>query len=555
MGAGQSAGQGHAPVATQEVKTSYYDLLEIEKSATDDDIKKAYRRKALSLHPDRNYGREEAATAEFAAVQSAYEVLSDPQERAWYDSHEDAILRDVDPTASARDGGATFESSVGLTTADDVTRLVRKFHGGVVFDDSPSGFFGFLRDFFDQLVKEEEMAARRQNEVLQDFPSFGHKDDAHNDGVKQFYSAWSGFGTIKSFSWRDKYRANEAEDRRMRRLIEKENMRFRREGIAEFNDAVRSLVAFARKRDPRYQSNTQNETERQKALQDASKAQAARMRAANERARQAAEAPVPIWAQNQEGTTGFGAEEGTFDESSSEEEHFECVACRKTFKSEKQYEAHEKSNKHKKAIQTLRRKLQKEDSHIASDQDLSQGEDEANDRPGDEAEDVTTDELREVKRDDAEQVQAVYDDGSGTGDEMQTNTDTVDGLSSRLESASLSDESQITEDDEELKIHSTPPSTLDTTPPLQPPDQSLPAAARRPKKGKAAQKREKKAAKAAEAEVEGLKFKCAVCEATFPSKSRMHQHIKDFRHAAPQPQGKFRQPGKVQSKSNKDRDI
>ena len=214
MGAGQSAESGSRQA--QEAKTSYYELLGLERSATDDEIKKAYRRKALSLHPDRNYGNEEAATSEFAAVQSAYEVLSDPQERAWYDSHEDAILRDIDPTAGSADGGAGYEASVGLTTADDVTRLIRKFHGGVTYDDSPNGFYGFLREFFEQLQKEEEQAARRQDEDSQDYPSFGHKDDTHDEGVKQFYAAWTGFGTVKSFAWRDKYRASDAEDNHIR---------------------------------------------------------------------------------------------------------------------------------------------------------------------------------------------------------------------------------------------------------------------------------------------------------------------------------------------------
>ncbi len=55
-------------------------------------IRRAYKRKALELHPDRNFNDVENATKKFAEVQTAYEILSDPQERAWYDSHRDAIL-------------------------------------------------------------------------------------------------------------------------------------------------------------------------------------------------------------------------------------------------------------------------------------------------------------------------------------------------------------------------------------------------------------------------------------------------------------------------------
>jgi len=54
-----------------------------------------------------------------------------------------------------------------------------------------------------------------------------------------------------------------------------------------------------------------------------------------------------------------------------------------------------------------------------------------------------------------------------------------------------------------------------------------------PKLGKAAQKRAKRAEKQALIEQSDLKFKCAVCNAAFPSKTSMFQHIKNFGHAAP----------------------
>lgn len=64
------------------MKTCYYELLEVESSATDQELKKAYRKRALQLHPDKNPDDIEAATQRFALVRSAYEVLSDPQERS-----------------------------------------------------------------------------------------------------------------------------------------------------------------------------------------------------------------------------------------------------------------------------------------------------------------------------------------------------------------------------------------------------------------------------------------------------------------------------------------
>lgn len=78
-----------------------YDVLEVAQNASEDDLRKAYRRKALTLHPDKNQDSPEA-TEKFQLLQQAYEVLSDPHERAWYDSHRDQILRGetVDPDAA-----------------------------------------------------------------------------------------------------------------------------------------------------------------------------------------------------------------------------------------------------------------------------------------------------------------------------------------------------------------------------------------------------------------------------------------------------------------------
>src|SRR5690606_28574851 len=62
----------------------YYEILGVEKSASEDDIKRAYRRLAMKHHPDRNPGDKEAE-AKFKEAAEAYEVLSDPQKRQRYD--------------------------------------------------------------------------------------------------------------------------------------------------------------------------------------------------------------------------------------------------------------------------------------------------------------------------------------------------------------------------------------------------------------------------------------------------------------------------------------
>jgi DnaJ family protein A protein 5 len=319
-------------------------------------LKKAYRKKALELHPDRNYGDVENATTRFAEVQSAYEILSDPQERAWYDSHRDSILRgDSGPPEDH------YEHNVRLTSSADIVSLIGRFNTSVPFTDAPNGFYGILRETFARLAKEEKAACDWEGLDPTDYPDFGMAAEDYEEVVKPFYRVWINFTTKKTFSWRNAYKSADAPDRTTRRLVDKENKRLRDEGIREFNDAVRSLVAFVRKRDPRFIPNSQSEADRQKILRDAAAAQAARSRAANQA--KLKEHVIPAWAQTQQ-----PEDDGQFTESEeSEIEHIECVVCGKTFKSEKQYETHEKSKKHIKAVQQLQREMRKENEQLKLD--------------------------------------------------------------------------------------------------------------------------------------------------------------------------------------------
>ena len=68
----------------------YYDLLEVDRTASPEEIKKAYRRLARDLHPDKNPDNPEAE-AKFKQVAAAYETLSDPQRKAHYDRFGEAV--------------------------------------------------------------------------------------------------------------------------------------------------------------------------------------------------------------------------------------------------------------------------------------------------------------------------------------------------------------------------------------------------------------------------------------------------------------------------------
>ena len=84
-------------------KRDYYEILGVPKNATEEDIKKAYRKLAMKFHPDRNQG-DGAAKAEekFKEAKEAYEMLSDASKRAAYDQYGHA---GVDPSMAGRGGG------------------------------------------------------------------------------------------------------------------------------------------------------------------------------------------------------------------------------------------------------------------------------------------------------------------------------------------------------------------------------------------------------------------------------------------------------------------
>ena len=93
-------------------KRDFYEVLGVVKNASDDDIKKAYRKLAMKHHPDRNQGdKAKEAEAKFKEVKEAYEMLSDPQKRAAYDQHGHA---GVDPNMrGGAEGFGGFGESFG----------------------------------------------------------------------------------------------------------------------------------------------------------------------------------------------------------------------------------------------------------------------------------------------------------------------------------------------------------------------------------------------------------------------------------------------------------
>lgn len=89
-------------------KQDYYELLGLQKGASDDEIKKAFRKQALKYHPDRNQG-DAVAEEKFKELNEAYQILSDPQKKAQYDQ-----FGHVDPSAGGFNGGFDFSEMGGF---------------------------------------------------------------------------------------------------------------------------------------------------------------------------------------------------------------------------------------------------------------------------------------------------------------------------------------------------------------------------------------------------------------------------------------------------------
>ncbi len=69
---------------------NYYDILGVSKTATPDEMKRAYRKLALEWHPDRN--KDPQASDRFKEITKAYEVVSDPKKREVYDQYGEAAF-------------------------------------------------------------------------------------------------------------------------------------------------------------------------------------------------------------------------------------------------------------------------------------------------------------------------------------------------------------------------------------------------------------------------------------------------------------------------------
>ncbi|XP_034956439.2 dnaJ homolog subfamily C member 21 [Zootoca vivipara] len=348
----------------------HYEVLGVKRDASDEDLKRAYRRLALRWHPDKNLENAEEAAEQFKLIQAAYDVLSDPQERAWYDNHREALLK----------GGVDGEYQ------DDSLDVFQYFtvtcYSG--YGDDEKGFFAVYRHVFEMIAKEEMESI--QEEDAEEFPSFGDSQSDYDTVVHPFYGYWQSFCTRKNFAWKEEYDTRQASNRWEKRAMEKENKKTRDKARRERNELVRELVAFIRKRDKRVQAHRKLLEEQN--AEKAKKAEELRRKQKLKQAKLVEQYKEQSWIvmsdlerelqqmeAQYEKEFGDGSDEGEKEEEQESKEDklseegdetdfyddLYCPACDKSFKTDKAMKNHEKSKKHREMVALLRKQLEEEE--------------------------------------------------------------------------------------------------------------------------------------------------------------------------------------------------
>lgn len=239
---------------------------------------KGYRKAALKWHPDKNMDNPEEASRVFKQIQEAYKVLTDPHERAWYDSHREQILRGADGSEDDTDPDALHLFAFFTTNV---------FSG---FGDDEGGFYQVYSRVFEEVVDLDRRADEQGDGAAEDPPVLGSSDTCYDEGdilvpletlgdtsvagsyqsecfthtggttllVEHLLGRTSGILLRhRTGSWQTTGCVTHCSivRRRVRRLMEKENKKERDKARKEYCQLVRDLARFVRKRDPRVQKH------------------------------------------------------------------------------------------------------------------------------------------------------------------------------------------------------------------------------------------------------------------------------------------------------------
>nr|XP_016928667.1 dnaJ homolog subfamily C member 21 [Drosophila suzukii] len=537
----------------------YYEELELQRDANDGDIKTAYRKMALRWHPDKNPDRLAEAKDRFQLIQQAYEVLSDPQERSWYDNHREQILR----------GKNSEYTENSLDVFQYFTSSCYKGYG-----DDEQGFYRVYTEVFVQIAAED-MEFMDEDDRLGMAPDFGHANSSYEEVVGPFYAFWQAYTTRKTYEWLCPYDVREIKERFILRKVEKEMKKIVQAARKERNEEVRNLVNFVRKRDRRVQAYRRVLEER---------AEANRLKQEEKRKEQLRKRQEELAAvrENKVFNEGYeeqlkqleqqyGSESDEFtDEDEDEEdgedsdnegdpdaEKFEveyvddlyCVACNKTFKNAKARANHEESKKHKENVERLCQEMEEEeeafndasheDSLIGVEEDLEEFQIADDQLSGEEA--LSEEESALTKR-------SKKNKKSRKSAAKPAQEEVSDGPDEPIELKATKSESEDEDWSKGKKAAKKSKSKKSSASRVKPAEQS--ASEPIPKEAKATPR-------SGDEDLDPTKpqHTCVTCRLVFDSKNKLFAHLKKTNHgvyipkAKPDVEGK--PPGKAKGKRNK----
>ncbi|XP_037608271.1 dnaJ homolog subfamily C member 21 isoform X1 [Sebastes umbrosus] len=509
----------------------HYEILGVKRDAGDDDLKKAYRKLALKWHPDKNLDNSDDAAEQFKLIQAAYDVLSDPQERAWYDNHRDALMK----------GGVSGDYE------DDSIDLLQYFtvtcYSG--FGDDEKGFYAVYRNLFESIVKEEMEQGKVDDEEDEEFPPFGDSQSDYDSVTHVFYGYWQSFCTRKNFAWKEEYDTRQASNRWEKRAMEKDNKKTREKARKERNELVRQLVAFVRKRDRRVLAHRklveeQNAEKIKKVEELRRKQKLSQAKLAEEYKEQSWAAMSELEKELQQIEAQYGEEFGDASESEEEENSEEggdadqpdgdeltiddyyddlyCPACDKSFKSDKAMKNHEKSKKHREMVALLRQQLKEEEESLGLNG--KEGRAEENGQEDDEEEDEEEDKPRQKlskKQKRKKKQQKVVQQSAPAVEEVEEEEEKP------IPTACEEDAPEKSED-------TTEPEKQDDPPPTEVKSSS---GKTKGKKGGGKDKPKSVKSNTAEEQIpeKEVNLRCVTCDTEFSTRNKLFDHLKSSGHS------------------------
>lgn len=295
----------------------FYAVLSIERDATSEQIRKAYLKKIIETHPDKNLEDAEGANRRFRLVKKAYDVLMDDNERKRYDIYPEAFHREVSdcdenamsaeescpdypsvPGGWTNDGGSdnddaggpyhffpggggsrsspenSFSEDDDKVSFEDLITFLRSLEGlsWTAGESHPTSAFNVIPEFFARLVDDE---LRCSDKKASSYPSFGDaqsvfelstytdEERANISGteVRRFYAFWSKFQTAKRFEWFEPvYCPYSFDDPQYQRFYRKMNKKYQDALRFKYSEIIKVAVIALRDSDPRYKVHVERKS-------------------------------------------------------------------------------------------------------------------------------------------------------------------------------------------------------------------------------------------------------------------------------------------------------